>query len=549
MSETSPASTTPEITHSRLPGVLLAAGLVLFLAATVALTALVPPPIVSAPVLGPDRPDAGGAVCAAGTSGDLTSTAYVIAAVSDDTAGDDGGADGEADGEAEVLARTSVLVLGAEPQRLALDALPPSEPVLVAPSLGADGWLWSGWADRPTVTWREWNSTGGPGLPRGRSAAPCVATSAATYVIPGLRTDAGNEAYLTLANPFTSDATFAVTFVTPGDRVQPIALRNVSVSHGQRVQLRVNDHLPREADVAAIVTVGAGRLAVEAHQLALAGIGGIDGLTLVQASTEPSTSWTVPWLISDDERSTWLSILNPESRSVTLDVVVHTASGSTLPDGFESIVVPPFGLVRVTGAELALRPGEPFGVTVSSETTGVHVAAGLEVRGETVEMTGIATFLGSPSGDERWVLAGLGAPERATTLHVVNLGEQAADVTLDLRVREGEATSSSRRPLATLVVAPGAVVRVTLPLPEDGIWSLEVAGPPQIVVARTAFGSTSLEPVVTPAVPASVWRRPVGALAGRSLDSWGRALGTVADRRSARDPIGTLPPFDPPDGG
>jgi hypothetical protein len=517
-----------------LPVIVLATSLALTFVAVILLSVLVPEPLVVRPSVALEQPDAGGVVCAAGASGERieTENAFVVTAVTD---GDDD----------TIQARASLLVLGSASQRLVVEPLEPAGSIVVTAPLGIDGWLWSGWADRATVTWREWNSSGGPGLPRGRSAAACIATSAATFVVPGLRTDGGNEAYLTLANPFTADATFAVTFLTPLGRTEPIALRNVSVSAGTRVQVRVNDHLPREADVAAIVSVGAGRLAVEGYQLALAGVGGIDGLTIVQASTAPSTSWTVPWLVSDDQRSTWLWVVNPEPRSVTLDVVVHTASGPTLPGDFESITVPALGVLRVPASDLAPRAGEPFGVTLTSDTTGVHVSAGLQVTGETVEMTGISTVLASPAGDERWLLAGRGAPERETTLHVVNLGEEEAGVSLALRVREGESTSSSPRSLADLVVPPGGVVRVRLPLPQDGVWSLEVSGPPDIVVGRTAFGQASLEPVVTSAVPSSAWRRPVLPLAGRPLDGWGRALGTAADLRPAGSRLGALPPLEP----
>ncbi len=519
-----------------LPSVLLASALTLTLVGVVVLSLVVPAPLTRAPSVGASQPDAGGSVCAVGSTGEQASTSFVVTAVPDDDAAES--------------ARISLLVLGDEMMRLPVEPLAPGELLRVDPALGTEGWLWTGWADRATVTWREWSSVGAPGVPRGRSAAPCVSTTAALAVVPGLRTDGGNEAFLALANPFTADATFAVAFVTPLGRTEPIALRNVSVSAGQRVVLRVNDHLPRESDVAAIVEIGAGRLAVEGHQLALAGVGGIDGLSIVQASSIASTSWTVPWLVADPSRSTWLWIHNPEPRSVTLDVVVHTAAGPRLPDGFETITVPPLGLLRVPASELAPRAGEPFGITLTSDTTGVHVSAGLQASGDGsgVESTGISTYLGSPAPDARWLVAGLAAPDRTTVLHVVNLGERAADVSIALRVQAADATESSLRPLPRTVVSAGAVARIVLPLPEDGIWSVEVEGPPQLVVARSSSGSAVLEPVVTPAVPSATWRQPVLPLAGRALSGWSRWLGTDADLRPTEERIGTLPPIGPEEG-
>jgi hypothetical protein len=519
-----------------VPSVLLAVTLPLTLIGVVALSVAVPEARISVPSVDVAQPDAGGSVCAVGSTSEQTATSFVVTPVRDP--------DVDPTVE-EAPARISLLVLGDEVRRLPVDPLAVSQLLRVDPPIGATGWMWTGWADRATVTWREWSSIGAPGVPRGRSAAPCVTTSAASAVFPGLRTDGGNEAFLTLANPFTADATFAVAFVTPLGRVEPIALRNVSVSGGQRVVLRVNDHLPRESDVAAIVEVGAGRLAVEGHQLALAGVGGIDGLSIVQASNAASTSWTVPWLVQDPARSSWLWVYNPEPRSVTLDVVLHTASGPQLPGGFETITVAPLGLLRVPAGDLAPRAGEPFGVTLTSDTTGVHVSAGLQVRGDGVGSTGIATFLGSPAPDGRWLVAGLAGPERSTLLHVVNLGEQDADVSITLQVQPAGATQSSPRPLPRVVVAAGAVARITLPLPDDGIWSVQVDGPPQLVVARSASGAVIPEPVVTPAVPSAAWRQPVQSLAGRALSGWARWLGTDADLRPDEVGLGALPPVGP----
>jgi hypothetical protein len=517
------------------PTIVLAAALALTLVAVAALSVTATEPRASTPSPSVAQPEAGGSVCAVGSTGDETSTSLVVTAVSD--------ADVEADSS-----RISLLVLGEDVRRFPVEPLAAGRPLRVDPPLGATGWLWTGWADRATVTWREWVSLGGPGVPRGRSAAPCVTTSAALAVVPGLRTDVGNEAYLTLANPFTADATFAVAFVTPLGRTEPIALRNVSVSAGQRVVLRVNDHLPREPDLAAVVEIGAGRLAVEGHQLAFAGVGRIDGFSFAQASSSASTSWTVPWLVQDASRTSWLWVYNPEPRSVTLDVVLHTATGPQFPDAFETVTVAPFGLLRVPATDLAPRAGEPFGVTLTSDTTGVHVSAGLQVSGEGVESTGIATFLGSPAPDARWHVAGLGAADRSTVLHVVNLGEQDANVSFALQVQPADASESGPRSVPGLVVPAGAVARITLPLPDDGVWSVEVEGPPQLVVARSSSGAAALEPVVTPAVPSASWRQPVRPLAGRALTGWARWLGTDADLRPLDGGFGTLPPVRPEDG-
>lgn len=529
----------PEHVRREPHGIVLAVAVVLLAAGVTVASILVPPAQVAVPPVGVSAPGAGGSVCAAGAAGERTRDSLILAAVPT--------ADGTSD-DTSVMARATVVVLGAAPRRLPVEPLAASDLLHIDPALGTDEWLWTGWADHAIVPWREWSSEGGPGVPRGRAAAPCVPTFAASFVVPGLRTDGGNEAFLTIANPFTADATFAVTFVTPAGRTQPIALRNVSVSAGERVQLRVNDHLPREADVAAVVDVGAGRLSVEGHQLALAGVGGVDGLTFAPSSTVASTSWTVPWLIADPALEAWLWVLNPESRSVTLDLVIHTARGSALPVGLETVTVPALGLVRIPAADLAPRMGEAFGVTLRSETTGVHVSASLQASADEVERTGIATYLASPAADGRWIVAGTGTPDRATALHVVNVGSEVAEVSFTLRLRAPGATASETRPVGGVDIRPGAVARITLPLADDGVWSVEVSGPPNLVVARTSFGATLLEPIVGPAVPSAAWLRPVAPLAGHVLDGWVRSLGTDADLRPVGRAFADLPPVGPQDG-
>jgi len=219
-------------------------------------------------------PAAGGAVCVTGAGPVSPDADVLLLAAPEHLEDPDGRLDAIDAGSARVLVRTlEGTDTDDDADRASEGVLRPVDagtPTTVRLGLDAQGWAWVGWADRPVAAWQEWRTDGAPGTPRGRVVSRCIPTDPPTQSILGLRTDGGNEALIRLANPFSADATFAVTFVTPTEVIEPVALRNVSVPAGTRVTVRVNDHVPEQAAVAARVDVGAGRLAVEGLQRTLA---------------------------------------------------------------------------------------------------------------------------------------------------------------------------------------------------------------------------------------------------------------------------------------
>jgi hypothetical protein len=487
-----------------------------------------------------EEPAAGGSVCLTGAGAMqpeadllLLAAPTVPAALSPDAPPD------VTDGT-EARARGVLLAFGDQVARTAIGPIEPGALEQVRFPLGVEGWTWTGWADHPLTVWHEWRSPGGPGEPRGIAAARCLPTDPPVQTVLGLRTDGGNEALLRLANPFQSDATFAVTFITLDGTVEPVALRNVSVSGGERVTVRLNDHVPEESDVAAVITVGAGRLAVEGLQRSIAALGDVEGISVVPAVSVLSTTWTVPWLQvgPDVEGAIW--ILNPQPRPVIVEITLHTAQGATVPEDFDSVEVRAGSLLRVDAADLDPTGRRTFGVTLRSETSGLQVAAGVRFLGDEPERTGLASFAAAPVGDPVWSIAGLAAPGRETVLHIVNLGEFAVTPQVEVTALPGpggdeDAPDAARNVvLEPPAIAPGAVARVILPLDGARAWSAVVSGGPALVVSRTTLGRDPLEPVVTDATASWTWRTPERALGGRSLDGWVSRLGTDRDLR--RDP-------------
>lgn len=503
-------------------------------------------------------PEAGGSVCVTGGGADDPVDLLLLAA----PAGVPGAAvdAAEAEDASDVAARGVVLTLGTTPSRVAVGPVEPGELDRLEAVTGADGWLWTGWADRPVAAWQEWRTPGAPGEPRGVVASACLPADPRVQTLLGMRTDGGFEALVRLANPFEADATFAVTLVTEAGVVEPVALRNVSVPGGERVTVRLNDHVPEQPAVAAVVTVGAGRLAVEGLQRSIAAVGGIEGVVALPPITAPSTTWTFPWVPAGPDVDGAVWVLNPEPRPVAVGLTVHTPQGATVPQE-ERIEIAAGALARIDTADLVPDAARSFGLTLRSETTGVMASVGAAFVASEPERTGLVGFAGAPVPDVEWSVAGAVVLGRETVLHVVNLDEQPASVRVTLttlrratqprpveeggEAEEGEdAEDAEQRPavatgeersitvLTPGTLAPGATLRIPLPVDGAGAFSAVVDGGRGLVVSRTTVGRDLLEPVAIAAVPSSAWRATGPALTGRAFDRWVASLpapGEVVD--------------------
>jgi hypothetical protein len=485
------------------------------------------------PTLAAVEPAAGGSVCVTGVDASVEQSDLLLLAAS-----------GEEEGAA---ARGVVLTLGSDvagpAERRSVGPVDPGGLEAVGTALAPSEWLWVGWADRPLAAWQEWRTDGAPGQPRGAVAAACLPTDAQVQTVLGLRTDGGHEALLRLANPFQADATFALTLVTLDGAVEPVALRNVSVPGGERVTVRLNDHVPEQSDIAAVVTVGAGRLAVEGLQRSVAALGGIEGLAVVPPVTDAAVTWTFPWAVAgpDVEGAVWL--LNPAPRAVVITITAHTPEGAAVPQP-DSIELAPGALVRLDTADLMPESASVAGLTLRSETTGVLAAAGASFLAGDPARSGLVRYVGAPLPDPEWILAGVTSPGRDTSLHVVNLSDEEVDLRVTLTTlpstagiedREGSDDESgapweSGVPVTVVLtpgrLQPGATTRVLVPLDGARAYSVVVEGGPALVVSRTTTGRELLEPVALAAVPSRAWRSVDRPLVGRPLSGWVSTLGT-----------------------
>ncbi|MFO7779761.1 MAG: DUF5719 family protein [Nitriliruptoraceae bacterium] len=397
------------------------------------------------------------------------------------------------------------------------------------------------WRNAAVAVTREWRVEDVPVLPSGTIAGGCADSGAGTHLVPGLSTTGGDEARLRLANPHRSPASVAVRFATPGDPEAPLVLQNLSVPPGAVREVLVNDVLPERDDLAAVVEVTSGRIAVEGMQLSRAAIGGIDGMSLLAATSTPAEDWTITWLADDETTSSWLWVLNTGDRTAAVELSLHTAEGGEVPFGLSEVSVPAGELRRVdmTGT----FPDEVDEVAATARSNGVPivVSGGVTRGGEDSDRTGIAVQLGARS-DPRWVVSGVGVEGRDEQLRIVNPeGEPAV---LDVAFLDGVRVRTPDE-LRELELPPGSTTTIDLAsyVSISAPWTAFVtAREGGVVVGRLGVdaGDGPLHLVAAPGVASSSWLTTGSGLLPVQRPGLVTQLGTSGPRAPSGVPAGLI---------
>lgn len=407
------------------------------------------------------------------------------------------------------------------------------------------------WRGGPAVVQREWTLGGDVGdLPAGIVAGACAEPFSDRWIIPGLATSGGAQAVLRVANPFPSDATIAVGFVAPEGPLQPLALRNLSVRARDTLEVDVNEFLPERPDLAAVVSVASGRVAVEGYQLVRAAIGGVDGVSPLAAATEASESWTVPWIVDGDDLASWLWVHNPGERQALVELTYHTPDGGIVPEGLAEVVVDPGQLRRVD-----LRGTLPEGrnvaaVSARSDGAPVVVSAANELRSADAARSGFAVQLGVPAPDVSWTVSGGATDGRVEQLHISNPGGSPATLSVELFTG---VTIQRPDELQELTIQPGAsrVLDVDDALGDVDAWTAFVtATSGEVVVGRVGSAEAGRRNLVAvPGVPSAAWRTESSARAvvrdDGLLTRYATALGIARAERLPSVPEQPGPDLEP----
>jgi hypothetical protein len=382
-------------------------------------------------------------------------------------------------------------------------------------------------ADEEAATGTAVVEEAGP-LPPGTVAGPCPTTLSDRWVFPGMVTVGGSQAVLRIANPFGTDATVAVGFVTPEGPEEPIALQNLSVSAGSTLEVDVNEVLPERADLAAVVRVLSGRAVAEGYQLTRPEIGDIAGASLLAGSTVAATTWTVPWVLDGDEDQSWLWVLNLGDRPAPVELTLHTDDGGLPPEGLSELTVAPGQLRRIDLRGTLPEGTSDVAVTARSDGAPIHVAGAVQRPADDPARTGFAVQLGVPEPDSTWVLAG--GPiegDRTEALIVSNPGSEPAAVSV--RLFNG-ATSVEPERLREVEIGPGGIVRLGIrdDLADAPSWSAVVTseGTPVVAGRVGSRGEDGNHLVVVPGTPANAWSVNGSGLEGRATPGAVQRLGT-----------------------
>lgn len=401
------------------------------------------------------------------------------------------------------------------------------------------------WRDGAVAVHREWRLDGLDSYPPALVAGACARSSAGVHVVPGLSTEGGNEARLRLANPHLSPASVAIRFATPGEEEAPLALRNISVPPRSVRELVINDTLPERADLAALVEVTSGRLAVEGLQVARAAIGGVDGATLLASTTRSGEAWTVPWLVDDADHDAWLWVVNRGERTANVELTLHTEDGGELPLGLSEVSVPEGELRRVDLTGTLPEGTSQAALTARSNGVPIVVSGGVLRSAEDAARTGLSIQLATASSG-RWVVSGRAAPDRREELVLSN--PEAEPALVDITLFAGIQPDAPDE-LQQLEIPAGSrrAIDLTDLLPGSGGWTAFVTAREGVVVVGrvgSVAGDGPLELVAIPAASSAQWVQTSTGLRPIARPGLVTQLGTSGTRAGVDVPAGLLRPDD-----
>lgn len=299
------------------------------------------------------------------------------------------------------------------------------------------------WWDQPIATTRIWRIDGGESS-SGIVSGPCPSAPSPTWYVPGLSTAGGGTARLYLANPFATDASVSISFMTPTGREAPILLENVSVASSSVEVIELNEFVPRQADIGVAVETRSGRVVVEGVQQLDAAIGGVDAVALVRAAPRLAETWTIPWSLTDPPAEA--DEVAPVEDETAVDEQDEAADDETPPPGDDEPAQPAAAPTEEPTSDATETPAPTEGVTDEP------------IEDPTDGPTPEATEPDGPSDDHVVATESPGSGT-ASWIWVSNPGEEPAAVTVTLHTATGPVVPDIGD---ELLVDGGHILRVDL---------------------------------------------------------------------------------------
>jgi hypothetical protein len=237
-------------------------------------------------------------------------------------------------------------------------------------------------------------------------------------------------------------------------------------------------------------------------------VAGDGGWSVAPCASSPSSSWYFAAGSTAGASQQYLSLFNPTSTAVVVDLTFVTSGGVTQPAPFEGVVVAP--------GHLAVEPVNIYVQNEQTVATIVQARSGRLVVGQlrivaSGSAQGLSLLSGSPSPAPAWAVArSVDVSGGLTAFQILNPTTQTETVTVNVRAVTG--------PLAPLVQQVGP----------DATWSLSASATSRIP-ANVDYATR----ITSTGGPGVVVDRTVLAPAGSAAPQLGTVTGTVTSSTAA----------------
>ncbi len=224
------------------------------------------------------------------------------------------------------------------------------------------------------------------------------------------------------------------------------------------------------------VTVSGGGVAVT--QI----VHGPSGWSQSPCQSTTAADWYFPGGTTTNSDPLYISLLNPTSTPVVVDLSFMTSTGAVHPINYQGIVLQS-GQVQVENVASEVQNVSTVSTVVATRT-GRVVAS--EVQGFSGSSTGLALVPGAADPQSHWVIPqSQDVTGGSSEIDIFNPGAVPESVTVHLRLASGPLAPLSGKvaPGATWALATGAQTRI----PHDATYSADIdaTGGPGVVVGRT----------------------------------------------------------------
>ncbi|MGH2753076.1 MAG: DUF5719 family protein [Actinomycetota bacterium] len=293
----------------------------------------------------------------------------------------------------------------------------------------------------------------------GLASAACSTEASTEWFFPQGSVALGFNESLILYNPFPDEAVVRVTFHTKGGSRSKANLNDVAIPSGDATTLRMNRFILQQKVLGAEVRSVRGRFV--AWKVVFAKPENQPpGASLTLGATEPALEWYFPTGASGDGLEERLSILNPSDEEALVDVSLITDKRMIQPESLVGFKVD-VGSTREIDLSHALDERDVGSVSVVVRSVnGVELVAERSVWYDSGAFRGYASEIGATEPSTNVWLGLPAANPTSDSIIILNLGEEEAEVDVELRRASGEPLRPDE--LQGITVATGGRGRIDL---------------------------------------------------------------------------------------